>query len=662
MRPRQVRILCGKTFMVSDLAGDVRPQLRVPSGLFHRDMRHLSRWELRVDGRRPEAVSGATVDTDQAVFFLAEPVEAMDETPTYAVVRRRQVAGGVLERLQLTNHELEPLAVQVSVLFEADFADVFEIDEDAPKAGRRYARVDGDRVVLGYERGDFRRETLIRAPGAAVTRRLLTYHLRLGPAETWETEIEISVGAGEQWLGPVRQPSGSRNVAQEWLAHLPDLDCADDTLRRIYQQSLTDLAALRLHPDDDEGVAPLPAAGLPWFMALFGRDALITAYQALPIAPDMCRATLRTLADHQATELDDFRDAEPGKILHELRHGELTHFRQQPHSPYYGTADATPLFLVVLEEYERWTGDRDTVRALEGAARAALAWIEHHGDRDGDLFIEYQTRNPRSGLQNHCWKDSHNSIVHPDGTLAVLPRATCEIQGYAYDARRRTARLARDCWNDPVLAERLERDAEVLRSRFVEAFWLPDEGFYALALDGHKQPVRTLTSNIGHLLWSGIVPDAHVDAVVEHLFGAPLFSGWGVRTLAADQLAYNPMGYHHGTVWPHDNSLVTAGLLRYGRTAEAARLAEAMLAAAAHLDHRLPEAIVGAERQVTGVPVVFPTACSPQAWACATPLLLLRALLPIEPPRCGARSSLVARREPARHEPPLACPAPVPGG
>jgi glycogen debranching enzyme len=627
---RQVRVLQGRTFMVSDTGGDVRRDPRVPNGLFYRDMRHLSHWEVRVDGRRPEAISGTALECDEAVFFLAERVGSMDRTPTWSLVRRRHVSGGVFERLQLTNHGVEPLLVQFSVLFSADFADVFEIDDDVRKAGTRYRRVDGDRVTLGYERGDFRRETEIHAPGAAVTGRLLTYALCLEPGEEWETEVEISVLDGTRRVRPQRTSLAASTELREWIAAAPRLECDDEHLRETYQQSLIDLAALRFQPDGDFEAA-LPAAGLPWFMALFGRDALITAYQTLPFAPDLARATLRVLAAHQATEVDPFRDAEPGKILHELRHGELAHFRQRPQSPYYGAADATPLFLILLDEYERWSGDAETVRALEAPARAAVTWLEEYGDRDGDLFLEYETRNPDCGIENQSWKDSWNAIAHPDGTLAALPRATCELQGYAYDARRRTARLARECWGDPGFADRLDRDAEKLRRSFVDAFWLPDEGFYALALDGAKEPVRTLASNIGHLLWSGIVADEHVDAVVGHLLGERLFSGWGVRTLASGQRVYNPMGYHHGTVWPHDNSLIVAGLARYGRTAEAATLAGALFDAAACLDHRLPEALVGTPRALTGVPVVFPTACSPQAWACATPLLLVRAVLGLEP-------------------------------
>jgi glycogen debranching enzyme len=370
-------------------------------------------------------------------------------------------------------------------------------------------------------------------------------------------------------------------------------------------------------------------------MALFGRDSLITSYQAIPFVPELARTTLLALGAHQATEWDDFRDAEPGKILHELRHGELAHFGERPHSPYFGSADSTPLFLVVLEEYERWTGDTETVRTLEGAARAAVRWMERFGDRDGDGYIEYQTRNPKTGLENQCWKDSGNSIVYPDGRLATLPRATCEIQGYAYDARVRTARLARDVWGDTGFAEKLEADAAALKAAFDCDFWLSDVDFYALALDGEKKPVPTLTSNVGHLLWSGIVADERVESIVDHLADERMFSGWGIRTMADGQPAYNPIEYHNGTVWPHDTALIAAGLHRYGRRKDANRLTVALMEAASHFAYRLPEAFAGYARSQTRVPVPYPTACSPQAWAAAAPLLLLRLMLGLEPTASG---------------------------
>jgi glycogen debranching enzyme len=375
----------------------------------------------------------------------------------------------------------------------------------------------------------------------------------------------------------------------------------------------------------------VPAAGLPWFQTLFGRDSLITSYQTLHIVPELAATTLDVLASLQGTRRDDFRDEEPGKIPHELRFGELTAFKERPHSPYYGSADATMLFLILLDEYERFTGDTDRVRRLEPNARAALAWIDEDGDRDGDGYVEYERRNTDSGLENQCWKDSWNSILYADGTLAKLPRATCELQGYVYDARRRAARLARSVWQDDTLAARLDKQADELKQSFNNDFWLPGPGYYALALDGDKKPVDSLTSNIGHLLWSGIVDDDHADEVAARLFEPRLFSGWGVRTMADGEGGYNPIGYHQGTVWPHDNSLIAVGLRRYGYDQEAATIAFAILEAAQYFLGRLPETFAGYARTLTEYPVEYPTACSPQAWATGAPLLLLRVLLGLEP-------------------------------
>ena len=365
-------------------------------------------------------------------------------------------------------------------------------------------------------------------------------------------------------------------------------------------------------------------------MALFGRDSLITSYQALPFVPELAASTLRVLAASQGKVVDDYREEEPGRILHELRFGELTAFGERPHSPYYGSADATPLFLVLLDEYERWTGDSALARELEGPARAALDWIDRFGDRDGDGYVEYQ-RKTEAGLDNQCWKDSWNSIVYPDGRLAPPPRATCEIQGYVYDAKVRCARLAREVWHDEALAERLTKEAADLKRRFNRDFWVDDREFFALALDGEKRRVDTLTSNIGHLLWSGIVEEDRAAPVIRHLTGPRLFSGWGVRTMAEGEGAYNPIEYHNGTVWPHDTALVAAGLARYGDRAGAGRLALALLQASYFFQCRLPEVFAGYARERTVYPVEYPTACTPQAWASGAPLLLFRVLLGLEP-------------------------------
>jgi glycogen debranching enzyme len=357
---------------------------------------------------------------------------------------------------------------------------------------------------------------------------------------------------------------------------------------------------------------------------------LITSFQAMPFAPELAASTLRALALFQGRVEDPFRDEEPGKILHEIRLGEMTAFEERPHSPYYGSADSTMLFLIVLEEYCRWTGDRALARELEPQARAAINWIDRYGDRDGDGYVEYERRNKETGLENQCWKDSWDSIAFADGTLAPTPRATCELQGYIYDAKMRTARLAREVWGDEPWAKQLETAAAELKRRFNQDFWIPERGFFALALDGQKRKVDSLTSNIGHLLWSGIAEPEKASSCMKHLMSDAMFSGWGVRTMASSENSYNPIGYHVGTVWPHDTSFVAWGLRRYGYRAEAARMSRAMLEAADLFNGRLPEAFGGYDRNITHFPVEYPTACSPQAWATGAPLLLIRTLLGLD--------------------------------
>ena len=638
MRPAQVRILDGSTFVVSDPDGDIDATGGEPTGLFFRDMRHLSRWQLLMNGRALDLLSSDTAGYDSALFFLAEATGTIYRNPTLSLVRSRTVGDGMHERLEVLNHATDPVRVELSVVFDADFADVFEVKDKQPKRGHVQRRLDRDGLTLVYQREDFVRQTVIVASGAHVTAGSLTFRLDIGPHEAWTGEVEVWVGSVAAPQRPKRHTGTGRPKPNmpleldEWLADAPSLECDWDLLRHVYRRSLEDLAALRFYPQvRHDPSASLPAAGLPWFMALFGRDSVLTSYQTLPFVPELAATTLRALAARQASERDDFRDAEPGKVLHELRFGELTHFGERPQSPYYGSADVTPLFLVLLDEYERWTGDQRLVRDLEQPARAALRWVEQYGDLDGDGYIEYERRNTTSGLVNQCWKDSDNSIVHPDASLARLPRATCELQGYAYDARTRCARLARQVWGDDALARRLEGDAAALKHRFNRDFWVDDTQFFALALDGEKKQVTTVTSNPGHLLWSGIVEAGRAAAVAEKLMAEEMFSGWGVRTLADEQAAYNPIEYHNGTVWPHDNSLVAMGLARYGFTDQAARIATAVLEAAGHFDYRLPEAFAGYSRAATRFPVEYPTACSPQAWASGAPLLLLRVVLGLDP-------------------------------
>ena len=640
MGSAEISILQGDTFVVSDLVGDLDGVDERPHGLYYRDMRHLSRWQVRLNGHPLEPLEAHTPEYDAADFVLREPEGTVFAGSPLSVIRRRQVAAGMIEQLTVQNHGAEPVQFELTVLYEADFADLFEIKEGIPKkpsprAGDRYRSHNDNRLTLGYRRGDFCRETIIEANGAQVSEDSITFRGELAPAQEWcgSIDVHISTQPGRPATHRIHRPD-MPGTLDEWLAGAPRLDTDWDDLRQTYRRSLVDLAALRFYPEALPGTS-LPAAGLPWFMAVFGRDSLLTSYQTLPFTPELAQTTLRALALRQAEAWDDFRDAEPGKILHELRQGELVYFGEHPHSPYYGAADSTPLFLILLDEYERWTGDRQLVRTLEPQARLALRWLDWYGDLDGDGYVEYQTRNPGAGLDNQCWKDSWNSIVHPDGRPASRPHAVCEIQGYAYDARRRAARLAREVWQDDELADRLERDAAALRARFDNDFWLPEHGWYALALDGQKRPVPTLTSNIGHLLWSGIVPPERLDALVGNICGGRMFSGWGVRTMAEGQPAYDPIEYHNGTVWPHDTALIAAGLARYGRREEATRLAVALLEASGVLGYRLPEAFAGYAREVTRAPVPYPTACSPQAWASGAPLLLLRVLLGMEPGEDG---------------------------
>ncbi|MGZ4310376.1 MAG: amylo-alpha-1,6-glucosidase, partial [Gaiellaceae bacterium] len=381
------------------------------------------------------------------------------------------------------------------------------------------------------------------------------------------------------------------------------------------------------------------AGGLPWFMTVFGRDSIVAAYETLPFQDELAQATLQALAELQATEWDDFAEAQPGKIVHEIRRGSMAATGRIP-GAYYGTHDATALFLILLDEYERWSGDRRFVRELEPSARAALAWLEGPADLDGDGYLEYLKRSDSpTALDNQCWKDSDDSIRFADGSEAEPPIATCEIQGYAYDARLRTARLLREVWRDDETARRLERDAAELKRRFNRDFWIGSRGHYALALDKDKRQVDAVASNMGQLLWSGIVDERRAERVVRRLLRKDLFSGWGIRSLAESEAAYNPLEYHCGTVWPHDTALIAEGMRRYGFRDEAGRLCEALLHAAEAFAYQLPEVFAGFPRDETNAPVEYPDALKPQAWAAGAPLLALRTLLGLDAKNGKRRSS-----------------------
>jgi glycogen debranching enzyme len=634
-----VQILDGNTFVVSDSRGDIEASLTDPTGLFSFDNRFLSTWILTVNGQRLNPLSVDDLQYFETRFFLVPGTGTVYVDAKLSVIRRRAVGDGFHEELTILNHENKRVDLDVRIEAASDFADLFEVKDALKKKGRYYSRVEGKRLLLGYERKTFGRQTMISASAPAkLDEKGLSFKVRIEPHGEWTTDLDVvtAAGAGGTFTRPkyVRgqrqaRPNMERSL-ERWLQDAPRLESDSDSLKATYRRSLVDLAALRFSPPVSGG-KNLPAAGLPWFMTIFGRDSIFTSLQALPFTPELAATTLRTLGTWQGSRVDDFRDEDPGRILHEMRYGEMTAFEERPHSPYYGNADATALYVVLLDEYEQWTGDRRLVRELESEARAALTWIDEYADLMGNGYVWYQRRNEETGLENQCWKDSWDSISYRDGRLPGFPRATCELQGYAYDAKLRGARLARDVWKDPEFADALEQQAADLKRRFNRDFWVADGEYFALALDTEGKQVDSLTSNNGHLLWSGIVDKSKAKAVVRQLMGPRLFSGWGVRTLAEGEGRYNPIGYHVGTVWPFDNSFIAWGLRRYGFKDEAAEIAAGILDAAEFFQGRLPEAFGGYQRGVTKYPVQYPTACSPQAWSTGTPLLLLRTMLGLEP-------------------------------
>ena len=635
----EIQVLEGSTFLLSDASGDINE--KTIQGLFDGDTRHVSRYVLTLNGERPQLLSSRQVDYFSAAFFLTNPEIQGLPIQTVSVHRIRFIGQGLHEDVSVHNHLPQPVTCTIRLSFGVDFADLFEVgDREVSKEGTLRRDHDPEKdwlLKFHYQHDSFEAATVVSfSQQPRFEKDDAVFGLNLQPHGKWETCVEVSMHRGEIDLKPVHGHGAfgetereASQVVAKWREEIPDLEADWDLLRHVNQRSVVDLAALRLVAEVEGNEYSLPAAGLPWFMTLFGRDTLIVSYQALLVGPELAAGALRALADYQGKEMDDFQDEEPGKILHEIRYGELTALGRTPHRPYYGSADSTPLFLVLLSEYWRLTGDDALVRELEPAARSALRWMDDFGDLDGDGYVEYRTRSSR-GLRNQGWKDSEDSVLFADGTPAEPPIALCEVQGYAFDAKVRMSDVAQTVWGDEELAERLRRDAAALADRFDRDFWIEERGHYALALDGDKRQVDSLTSNTGHLLWSGIVPEKRARKVVERLFSEAMWTGWGVRTMSAEEGGYNPIAYHTGTVWPHDNSLISAGLARYGFWDEANRIAAAMFEAAEFTSYRLPEVFAGYPRGESRFPVRYPTASNPQAWATAAPFLWLRVLLGLD--------------------------------
>jgi glycogen debranching enzyme len=639
-------ILEGSTFCVSDELGDISEPTM---GLFADDTRFLSRWVLTINGARPLQLSSRKVEYYSAAFFLRNPVVDDLAHDEISIARERFIGDSMQEHLVVSNHAPRRVEFDLSLEIGNDFADIFAVkaydfalgDPDharpfPPAVEPVYEVEDNQFVFMAGEDGFHGLTQVVLSERGQANGSKVTYRIGLEPREAWRLRADVipatdgmrtAVQVAERRFG--EELARVRASLAAWRLRVPQLRASWDDLGQSFRQSVADLSSLRM--DEDPRVpGQLPAAGMPWFMTVFGRDTLITCLQTLLFGPELAQNALAVLAELQAADDDPEVDAEPGKIVHEVRHGKGA---EAWFPRYYGTVDATPLYLILLSEAWRWTDDAGLVRDLREPARRALAWIDEHGDLDGDGFVEYRRRSSR-GLVNQSWKDSGNSQLFRDGRLAVPPIAPCEVQGYVYDAKLRVAELAREVWRERELADRLEHEAVELRDRFDAAFWCEARGgYYALALDGEKQRVDSLTSNVGHLLWSGIVPAERVDAIVDQLMGEDLWSGWGVRTMSDGDTGFNPLAYHNGTVWPHDNSLIAWGLARYGRWAEAQRIVRRMLNASSYFDHQLPEVFAGFSRTDTPFPIPYPTAARPQAWAAGAPVLLLQLLLGLVPDR-----------------------------
>jgi len=643
--PAQIALHQGQTVLLTETDGRVNWPSKC--GLYFRDTRVISAWAIFANGELWDLLNGGAVAPQAARIFLTNRAFTTEDGPvvarTLGLEIGRQVDGGLHEDIDITNNSQKPVRFNLEVAMRADFADIFEVKgENIVRRGHIITSWSAKKEILRitYRNKDFCREVVIRTgegdgkPTVYANGRL-SFDIVLKPGQAWHRCLIYDLVDGSK---RTKAPKGctyssaesghSRNM-DEWQRTVLKIETSNEEFYRCYTQGVQDMAALRLPLQGTDHMVFVPAAGLPWFVALFGRDTLVVSLQTMIVYPEFAAGTLEVLAQYQATERDDYRDAEPGKILHELRYGELAHFKLIPHTPYYGTADATPLYLIALHAGWKATGDRTLIERHLPNAEACLTWIDKYGDRDGDGFQEYQTRST-AGYENMAWKDSGDSVMYPDGTLVRGPKALCELQGYVYDAWLRMAEIY-DELDNKRRANRLRKKASVLFKKFNEVFWDEKSGFYAFALDGDKKKVLSVASNVGQCLWSGIIAPKRAAAVVKRLMQKDMWSGWGIRTLSSDHPSFNPYNYQTGAVWPHDNSLIVLGMRRYGFDAEAAALARDISGAASHfLLNQLPELYAGLQRDPTGFPVQYLGANVPQAWAAGTPFALLQAMLGLQ--------------------------------
>jgi glycogen debranching enzyme len=634
-------------FVISSRSGDIHPKTR--DGFYAYDTRFLSNFSILVDNKHLYSVGRDTFNSTLASFYCTAGGESSLNAAPISIVRDRRIENGIHEDIHVINHTMARKRVHIQVVVDADFADVFEVRlMKTRKEGQiTVEEREGQDICLVYRRRNFRRETWITFTGKpAIAGRQALFEVELEPRKSWRTCVSIvpvveapptpipcentylgsPFGAYQRVVWPsitLMAKDDQRPLGED----LPRLDTDSPALRDAYQQAITDLRSLQMEYLPGHHIL---AAGLPWFMAVFGRDSCISAIQTKLLGPDLMRGTLYTLASLQAKRPNPFREAEPGKIPHEVRKGELSVLKRVPHSRYYGSVDSTPLFVILLWNAYQWTGDMDLLRRFLPNAEAALRWMDKYGDLDGDGFVEYKRRT-RRGLRNQGWKDSGDAISFADGRLAEGPIALAEVQGNVYDAKRKMAEIYR-ALGRRARARRLERQAQQLKEQFNEAFWMPEHNYYAIALDGEKRQVDSVASNPGQCLWSGIVGEDKAGHVVKRLMSPDMFSGWGIRTLSTEMSRYNPLSYHNGSIWPHDNSLIAAGMARYGFHREASLIIQAMLETAGEFPlNRLPELFAGYPRRELSFPVPYPAANAPQAWASGAIVYALETLLGVLP-------------------------------
>jgi len=643
--PRKVNnltLIDGKTFLSTTVAGDITPPGAPDVGFFHDDTRFLSNLELKVGGHRTVVLSSSTEKTFASKIELTTgslaQINSFDLPENTIYIRRQQLlASDVLyDSITFSNFNQSEVELEVEIALEADFVDVFQVRGCARKnCGHYYRPIVRPESLVFFYRGqdDVSRETVIRfqTPPDEINNNVVRWNLRVpatGFRELLNT-VNCQVGgkAPRSSAKSVVQGFRERREAyRRWEQDSTNFESSNDIFDESLRTCIADFHALQI-PDGDQHVV---AAGIPWFATMFGRDSLIAAYQSLLLNPRLACETLRVLARYQGKEFNDWRDEEPGKIPHEYRTGEMTRAGEMPFGPYYGSVDATPLFLILLSETFNWTGDENLVQELMPAARAALDWVEKYGDLDSDGFIEYKRRSPR-GLTNQGWKDSWDANMHRDGSVANPPIALVEVQGYCYEAQYRMSQLLR-LFGDADYADRLRKSASELAKRIEKSFWLPQENFYAMGLDNVKRPLEVISSNPGHLLFTRSINKDRARLVVERFMRDDMQSGWGWRTMARSERVFNPLSYHRGSIWPHDNSLVAHGMALYGFRNEVKEIFTSLYQAALNFrDYRLPELFCGVQRHEHDEPVHYPVSCSPQAWASGTFFLLLTSLLGIRP-------------------------------